>query len=118
MPNPYYNVTGAPATDSFGRSDAVRAEFAAVAAGLDAVSVVLAATLRAPSGETMTLMPAAASRAGKAVIFDGTGLGWNLQVVASEAQMLAAVAAAQTAITESAKVSYPNAMATLLYLGY
>ena len=118
MPNRFFNNLINLVSFTKARASDVEADFSAIDVGFEMVQRELDATVRAPSGEAIDVLPPAAARAGRALVFGVSGLGWSPQVVADAAQMQAAVTAAQVAQVESAKVVYANAMSTLLFIGY
>lgn len=71
--NPYYteNFQGVPGQTA--RAEQVTTEFDGVQAGFDGVAADIATALKAPSGETMTSLPAAITRANMFLKFDSNG---------------------------------------------
>lgn len=82
------------------RAGAVEADFDGVGAGFDAAQVELDAAIRAPNGEVLDRLPAAAARASKSLVFDSSG-GVAVAVAATSVEMDAAIAAAVSATTSA-----------------
>jgi len=96
MTNAFYNKTFNALPDTLIRSASANAEFTAIANGFDSAEAEIAASVRAPTGETLTKLPALALRANKSLVFDAAG-NPQVTVAASSAEMAAAVAAASAA---------------------
>lgn len=104
MSNPYYTWTFDVVPGSSNRSKPVENEFAAIGTAFDGVYAVLQASLRAPTGEVLGLLPNKASRASKSAAFDANG---DLIAVigATSEEMSAAITAATTATTKASEAA-------------
>lgn len=93
MSNPFFTWTFDVAPGSTNRSRPVENEFAAIGTGFNGVYAVLQASLRAPTGEVLALLPNKADRANKSAAYDSNGNPIAVVAATSE-EMTAAVAAA------------------------
>lgn len=102
MTNRFYNnsINLTPFTKA--RASDVEQDLSAASVGFDLVQTELNAALRAPDGEVLGAVPAAASRASKTLAFDASGNPVAV-VAANSTEMAAAVQAAIDA--EAAAVS-------------
>lgn len=73
MANPFYTNTFTGAAGQIARAEAVDAQFGGIQSGFEGVNTELGATLQGQPGETMNLLPPAAQRAGKTLLFDSNG---------------------------------------------
>lgn len=80
MSNPYYTENFQGAAGNIARAENVQSEFAAVELAFDTITASIASatalinrTVRAPSGETLNELSAAAVRAGAYLRFDASG---------------------------------------------
>lgn len=71
--NPYYQNTFNGAAGQIARAESVDAQCGGIQAGFDGVTTVLNACIQGQSGETLTPLPSAASRANKSLLFDANG---------------------------------------------
>jgi hypothetical protein len=73
MTNPYYtdNFSGQPGQTA--RAESVNTELTGIEAGFDGVNADVLRSIKTQPGDTLTALPAAASRLNKWLKFDGTG---------------------------------------------
>lgn len=71
--NPFYQNTFNGAAGQIARAESVDAQCGGIQAGFDGVTTVLNACIQGQSGETLTPLPSAASRANKSLLFDANG---------------------------------------------
>ena len=107
------------------RSVVVIAQLSAAETALEQAARELDASMRAPDGEVLGRLPAAALRANKASIFDATGLSFTMQTIASEALMLQAIAASTAASLAAANAAASanqnllgESLGALYFIGY
>lgn len=117
--NDYYTKTFNAIPDTLVRSAAANDEYLSVELGFDRAQVKLRAALRAPDGDNLTALPNVATRANKSLVFDASG-NPQVTVVASSAEMTAAVAAASaanaSAIAAAASAASVSGATNTIYL--
>lgn len=101
MSNVFFNWSFDVTPGSSNRSRPVENEFAAIGTGFDLVQSWLNATLRAPTGEVVALLPNKDARKSKSLAFDANG-DPTAVIAATSAEMAAAVAAAVTVAEDAA----------------
>lgn len=102
MSNPFFNWSFDVTPGTTARSIPVEAEFARIGVGFDKVETYFNRTMLAPDGEVIGALPAKALRLGKTLGFNATTGDPEMMVVASSAEMDAAIAASVTAAAAAA----------------
>ncbi len=102
MSNPFFNWSFDVTPGTTARSVPVEAEFARIGQGFDRVTTYFGRTMLVADGETIGALPAKALRLGKTLGFNATTGDPEMMVVASSAEMDAAIAASITAAAAAA----------------
>lgn len=97
MSNPFFNWSFDVPPGTTARSVPVEAEFARIGVGFDKVQTYFNRSMLAPEAETIGPLPAKALRLGKTLGFNAVTGDPEMMVVASSAEMDAAIAASVTA---------------------